>query len=178
MTKIICMDLLAEDQGIALTTEEKARIKDAAAKYYESFNVNAGFNGDCASGDKNICGTRACIGTFVDFKTEPVAEAVTEALAVTVRCDDIPRCLVKIGGVHIGTKHFKALELSFKNNVVNLHELIAGFADCECAGHIRTITVYACAKVHNNEITVLNLARTGIRMAKRTVGTGTDDGVE
>ena len=38
MTKIICMDLLAEDQGIALTTEEKARIKDAAAKYYESLN--------------------------------------------------------------------------------------------------------------------------------------------
>ena len=114
----------------------------------------------------------------MDFKTEPVAEAVTEALAVTVRRDDIPRCLVKIGGVHIGTKHFEALELSFKNNVVNLHELIAGFADCKCAGHIRTITAYACAKVHDNEITVLNLARTGIRMAKRTVGTGTDDGVE
>lgn len=38
MTKVICMDLLAQDQGISLTEEELENIKEAAAKYYESLN--------------------------------------------------------------------------------------------------------------------------------------------
>lgn len=38
MTKIICMDLLAENQGISLTEEEKQNAKDAAAEYYQSLN--------------------------------------------------------------------------------------------------------------------------------------------
>lgn len=38
MTKVICMDLLAEDQGISLTAEELQNIEEAAAEYYQSLN--------------------------------------------------------------------------------------------------------------------------------------------
>lgn len=36
MTRVACMDLLAEDQGIALTKEEKQAVKEAAGEYYRS----------------------------------------------------------------------------------------------------------------------------------------------
>ncbi len=38
MTKIVCMDLLAQDQEITLTEEEQKKVSDAAAVYYESLN--------------------------------------------------------------------------------------------------------------------------------------------
>lgn len=38
MTKIVCMDLLAKDQDISLTEEEKQNIKDAASGYYKTLN--------------------------------------------------------------------------------------------------------------------------------------------
>lgn len=38
MTKVICMDLLAEDQGISLTAEELQNVEEAAAEYYQSLN--------------------------------------------------------------------------------------------------------------------------------------------
>ncbi len=38
MTKIVCMDLLAQNQGISLTEEEQQNAKNAAAEYYSSLN--------------------------------------------------------------------------------------------------------------------------------------------
>lgn len=38
MTKIVCMDLLAEEQGISLTAEELENVREAAAQYYGSLN--------------------------------------------------------------------------------------------------------------------------------------------
>lgn len=38
MTKVACMDLLAEEQGISLTKEDTDRIREAAAQYYQSLN--------------------------------------------------------------------------------------------------------------------------------------------
>lgn len=38
MTKIVCMGLLAQEQGISLTEEEEQSIKTAAVEYYQSLN--------------------------------------------------------------------------------------------------------------------------------------------
>ncbi len=96
MTKIICMDLLAEDQGIALTTEEKARIKDAAAKYYESLNeAELTYTGASQSDIESMYEDYALANKVYQSLTQSVDEEVSddearimEAMQIYVKTQD------------------------------------------------------------------------------------------
>ena len=96
MTKIICMDLLAEDQGIALTTEEKARIKDAAAKYYESINeAELTYTGASQSDIESMYEDYALANKVYQSLTQSVDEEVSddearimEAMQIYVKTQD------------------------------------------------------------------------------------------
>ena len=96
MTKIICMDLLAEDQGIALTTEEKARIKDAAAKYYESLNeAERTYTGASQSDIESMYEDYALANKVYQSLTQSVDEEVSddearimEAMQIYVKTQD------------------------------------------------------------------------------------------
>ena len=96
MTKIICMDLLAEDQGIALTTEEKARIKDAAAKYYESLNeAELTYTGASQSDIESMYEDYALANKVYQSLTQSVDEGVSddearimEAMQIYVKTQD------------------------------------------------------------------------------------------
>ncbi len=96
MTKIICMDLLAEDQGIALTTEEKARIKDAAAKYYESLNeAELTYTGASESDIESMYEDYALANKVYQSLTQSVDEEVSddearimEAMQIYVKTQD------------------------------------------------------------------------------------------
>lgn len=96
MTKIICMDLLAENQGIALTTEEKARIKDAAAKYYESLNeAELTYTGASQSDIESMYEDYALANKVYQSLTQSVDEEVSddearimEAMQIYVKTQD------------------------------------------------------------------------------------------
>ncbi len=96
MTKIICMDLLAEDQGIALTTEEKARIKDAAVKYYESLNeAELTYTGASQSDIESMYEDYALANKVYQSLTQSVDEEVSddearimEAMQIYVKTQD------------------------------------------------------------------------------------------
>lgn len=96
MTKIICMDLLAEDQEIALTTEEKARIKDAAAKYYESLNeAELTYTGASQSDIESMYEDYALANKVYQSLTQSVDEEVSddearimEAMQIYVKTQD------------------------------------------------------------------------------------------
>ena len=96
MTKIICMDLLAEDQGIALTTEEKARIKDAAAKYCESLNeAELTYTGASQSDIESMYEDYALANKVYQSLTQSVDEEVSddearimEAMQIYVKTQD------------------------------------------------------------------------------------------
>lgn len=96
MTKIICMDLLAEDQGIALTTEEKACIKDAAAKYYESLNeAELTYTGASQSDIESMYEDYALANKVYQSLTQSVDEEVSddearimEAMQIYVKTQD------------------------------------------------------------------------------------------
>ena len=96
MTKIICMDLLAEDQGIALTTEEKALIKDAAAKYYESLNdAELTYTGASESDIESMYEDYALANKVYQSLTQSVDEEVSddearimEAMQIYVKTQD------------------------------------------------------------------------------------------
>ena len=96
MTKIICMDLLAENQEIALTTEEKARIKDAAAKYYESLNeAELTYTGASQSDIESMYEDYALANKVYQSLTQSVDEEVSddearimEAMQIYVKTQD------------------------------------------------------------------------------------------
>ena len=96
MTKIICMDLLAENQGIALTTEEKARIKDAAAKYYESLHeAELTYTGASQSDIESMYEDYALANKVYQSLTQSVDEEVSddearimEAMQIYVKTQD------------------------------------------------------------------------------------------
>ena len=90
------MDLLAEDQGIALTTEEKARIKDAAAKYYESLNeAELTYTGASQSDIESMYEDYALANKVYQSLTQSVDEEVSddearimEAMQIYVKTQD------------------------------------------------------------------------------------------